>query len=84
MARQGMTGFGDTEPDGPGSRPGPDGSGVHPDETCPQCGGSLQTRRPNRGLNHGLHPGREVLEQTCDGCGLLRVRVRPTQGGGDG
>jgi hypothetical protein len=46
-----------------------------PEDGCPECGSSMRTRSRWRGLDYGLRPGREVVEQTCLRCGLLRVRV---------
>lgn len=47
------------------------------DDSCPDCGSRLRTHSRWRGLDYGLRPGREVVEQTCVHCGLLRVRVLP-------
>lgn len=35
----------------------------------------MRTLARRRGLDYGMCPGREVVEQSCVRCGLLRVRV---------
>ena len=64
----------------PGAGPGQDLPVPGTGDVCPHCGDQMRAHPTRRGLNYGLRPGREVLEQTCVGCGLLRVRVLPARG----
>jgi hypothetical protein len=68
VARAGTSGGDPPAPQRPGN------------DACPECGYGLRTVSRWRGLTYGLRPGREVMEQTCGRCGLLRVRVLPAAG----